>query len=385
MTVEDLDPVTLVARTTYQNDCPARRVDGIVASERRSEWVLNLAGVLCVVSLSTPSVAPGVAADRTLSFFVPDETVTTWTEIPMIGGTDLALDDARGLAYVAVPMQQRVAVVSLSPLAEIDSIAVPGEIRYVFPSADGQRLYGGLFDQGRVVSIDLNTRQVVANVDIGAQLGRVAVRSIAEVAPNELVVGADGPFAEETYLVHVRLGAPQDAERIGCAQPYGGVMVWPSPDRHYLYVATNSERCPLLEKRDLTKEGFPLVKGSDPGSTANLGRQAMTSDGAYILGQEGDVVSSSTLWVSGYVGFAGQPIASNDPDRFYLASEAGVSTYRVHDYSLRHSVLYGCWSTRARGIARSFATRDESKFVLLGHDEGLCIVDAQPKAAAVSR
>jgi DNA-binding beta-propeller fold protein YncE len=373
-----LDPVTLAVTKTYSTDCPPGLVTDITSSEASGEWMILDAGMICVVSTTAPTVAPGAAADRRLPDRAPPQESVASVEIAMIGGTDIVLDEDRGVAYVAIPMQQRVAVVSLAQFSVIDSIPAPGEIRYIVMSEDGQTLYGGLFDQGRVISIDLDSRDVVGNVDLLSLLGGPGVASIVEIGPGELIVGVHLQSADPSYIVHVLLDDPGNAQRIGCSDGYGSTALWQDPDHDYLYIATNTTRCPVLEKRDVSQPGFPLVITSQPNMSANLGGGQISADGAHLLGASGEIISTNSLWTIGLI-VGGRPIASSNPDIVYAAGLYAVSTSRIHDFAWLSIALHGCVSTGDPfGVLDAVVTRDESRFYLLGGGGGLCAVEALP-------
>jgi DNA-binding beta-propeller fold protein YncE len=377
-----IDPDTLEPGTHYSTDCPTRLVTGVHPGLRAGEWMINLAGQVCVVATATPEDPPGVDADRMLPPWVIDPVPRPAVEVAADGGTDLELDEARDVAYIAIPMESRIEVMSLSQPAVVDSIAIPGEIRNIAMSDDGNRLYGSLADQGKVVSIDLDSRQVTASLDLATLLGTLTVGDVVEAAPGDLIVGANSPFGDVTYVVLASFADPSAAARIGCTEGYGGTALWKSPDARYLYVATNSLRCPLLEKRDLAQPGFPIVRASELGNSntgADLGRHAMTSDGRHILGQGGDIISTETLWSLGLVTGSGQPMASSDPDRYYVSSFITVRTVSVHDFAVKNSVQFPCNSVGS-GVAEARVTRDESRFLVLGRgslfvDGSVCVVD----------
>ena len=379
-----INPDTLEAGTHYSTDCPPRLVTGVHAGLRAGEWIVDLAGQMCLVSTATPTNPPGVDADRALPPWLAEPVFRPAVEVPMLGGTDFELDEPRDVAYVAIPMQGRIDVMSLSQLAVIDSIAIAGEVRNIAMSDDGDRLYGSLADQGRVVAIDLDTRQVTATLDLGALLGLPSVGDVVEAGPGDLIVGANSPFADVTYLVHANLADPSGASRIGCTDGYGGTALWKSPDSRYLYVATNSLRCPLIEKRDLTAPAFPVVRASElgnPNTGVDLGRHAISPDGRHIFGQELDIISTDTLWSLGQAGGGGQPIASGDPDRFYASSFNSIMTLNVPEFRIMSIVQFPCISAGfPDGVAEARVSRDESRFFVLGHGGlvvggSICVLD----------
>jgi hypothetical protein len=317
----------------------------------------------------------------------PQVIAVAHVEVPMHGGTDLALDEARRVIYVAVPMQRRIAVVSLDSLREIQSIPIPGEIRYILLSEDGQRLYGGLYDQGRIIVLDLHTRTLVANVDVSMALGRLDVAGMVEISPFELLAGALSVFAEPSRVVHVRLNEPSSASSIGCEADYGGTALWTSPDRRYLYIATNSLRCPLLEKREFRQPDFPVVRSAHPGARANLGTRAMSADGNWLHGAEGQLLSTQTLWSTGY-SLAGLPVGSRRADRYYSIGGGMLRTHRIHDYRVLTVAPLGCVSLAPPfgEAVRAVTTNDERSLIVLGHNqpliETLCVVDLPPPSVA---
>jgi hypothetical protein len=267
---------------------------------------------------------------------------------------------------------------SLSQLIVVDSIQVPGDIRNIAMSDDGNRLYGSVADQGRVVSIDLDSRQITASLDLQNLLGAPTVGDVVEVGPGDLVVGAYDPTEVTSYVVHVRLADPSGASRIACSEGYGGTAIWKSPDKKYLYIATDTLRCPLLEKRDLTQPGFPIIQATElgnPNTGLDLGRHAMSKDGRYIYSQNLDVIDTKTLWSLGFAGPGpAQPLASNDPDRLYASDGPIVITLNVPEYRILKMTQFPCDSA-IWGIAELRARSDESTFYLLGHDGAVCVVN----------
>jgi hypothetical protein len=194
-------------------------------------------------------------------------------------------------------------------------------------------------------------------------------------------VGANSPFADPTYVVHVRLADPSAATRIGCPDAYGGTSIWKSPDARFLYIATNSLRCPVFEKRNLRQPGFPIVVATElgnPNTGANTGRHAMSPDGRYVFGQELDVISTKTLWSLGTVGGFGLPMASTDPTRFYASSFNIVRTMSATEFRILGGVTFPCVFVERFGGAEARISRDESKVYVLGHDGGVCAVVMRP-------
>ncbi len=376
-----INPQTLEAGTHYSTDCPPRLVTGVTAGARAGDWLINLSGQVCVVSTATPGAPPGVDADRVLPPWGLEPVWKPVVEVPTPGGTDLEVDEARGLAYVAIPMQGRIDVLSLSQFAVVDSIDVPGEIRNIAMSDDGDRLYGSVADQGVVVVIDLDTHQITATLSLGALLGLPSVGDVVEVGPDELIVGAFSPFGEPSYVVHVHIADPAGADRIGCSEAYGGTAIWKSPDGRYVYIATNTLRCPLIEKRDLTLSGFPVVHATElgnPNAGTDLGRHAISPDGRHIFSQSLDIVSTETLWSLGKAagGFA-IPVASSDATRFYASEFNSILTLSVTEFRLLSAVQFPCYSVLPPfGVSEARASQDESTFYILGH-QAVCIVDVR--------
>jgi hypothetical protein len=369
------------SRTYHKTDCPPRLVDAVHATERRDEWMLDLAGIVCVVSFSAPDVPPARDADRTLPAAWPEHLSAPYAEIPLHGGFDILLDEPRKLLYASIYGENRIAVLSLDTLEPVDSIAAPGEVGRIFLSRDQQTLYADLYEQGSIIEVDLETRQIRSKVDLAELLGRDTVGDIVELGPRNLIVGAYAAFAEPTWLVHVDLAAPESAERVGCMAGYGGTGLFPSPDRHYLYVTTNSARCPLLEKRDLTQPDLPIVKAADPYDENYLSRRSISSDGRHILGGGAEIISADTLWSTGLVQplLPGGPIASRDPDKYYYIDGLGgdIATVRISDYAVTSFIWTGCptFYEDDNGYQTAVLTSDERYIIIMDEGNYLCVVE----------
>lgn len=368
---------------SYPHDCTPALLTGLVSLGREGQWVLNQSGTLCVVSLAIPSNPPGVEEDRRLPPVQPDPVFVPYTETAIVGAVDLALDEPRGLVYLPIPVQQQLAIYSLKQVAVVETLPMPGPAHRVQMSADGGRLYIGFREAGRVVAMDLTTRQIVASVDVGLLLGPAEVWDMVEVAPMHLLIGALAQPVTTTYVVEVFLDNPGQSRRVGCSEGYGGTGLQASPDRRFLMVSTNRIGCPLFAKWDLTAPDFTTVLATSDNNQNNLGRTAVTIDGNLLIGQDGHVIDTDTLWPTA-LSVPGVPMGGSTPDGFYVAGGQAVFTVRTSDFSITSIAQSICQSlVFPGGVNRAVATADGSHFLLLGSGgagipQALCVLQSVP-------
>jgi hypothetical protein len=378
-----LDPSNFSEVTSYPNDCVPALAKGLVSLGHDGQWVLNQSGMLCVVSLASPTTPPGVDADRRLPPVQPDPVFVPHTETAIVGAVDLALDEPRGVVYLPIPVQQQLAIYSLQLVSVVDTLSMPGSAHRVQMSADGERLYIGFREDGRVAAMDLTTHQIVASAEVGSLLGPAEVWDMVEIAPMHLLVGALAQPPTVTYVVEVFLDDPSQSRRVGCLQGYGGTGLQVSPDRSYLMVGTNQIGCPVLAKWDLTAPDFPTVLTTSVSNSNNLGRSAITIDGSLLIAQDGHVIDTDTLWPTA-LSVPGVPMGGSTPDRFYVAGGQAVFTVRTSDFSISSIAQSICQSVDfPGGVNRAVATTDGSQFLLLGSGsratpQALCIFSPVP-------
>lgn len=373
--VRQLDPSSFGEISSHPHDCTPARLTGLVSLGRDGQWALNQPGMLCVVSMATPTTPPGVDADRRLPSVWPDSVLVPFTETAIVGAVDVALDEPRGVVYLPIPVQQQLAIYSLQQIAVVQTLPMPGSAHRVQMSADGERLYIGFREAGRVAAMDLTTRQIVASVDVGSLLGPAEVWDMVEVAPMHLLISALAQSVSTTYIVEVFLDNPGQSRRVGCTLGYGSTGLQASPDRRFLMVATNRIGCPLFAKWDLTVPGFPTVLATSDNNQNNLGRTAVTIDGSLMIGQDGHVIDTDTLWPTA-LSAPGVPMGGSTPDRFYVAGGQSVVTVRTSDFAVTSIAQSICQSVVPGGVNRAVATADGSRFLVLGSGGGLFVPQA---------
>ncbi len=154
---------------------------GPAASTRRQiKAFLAMFGVLALSAATFGQVSGEAAASPPQG----------WTDTVLpADGTDLVLDEGRGVAYVSLLAPQTVAVVDLATGVLIREIAVPGDPSGMDLGASGDVLYVGLSGTGAVEIIDLVTNDQ-STISVTPELS-ILVWDVLELDANRLLV-ADG-------------------------------------------------------------------------------------------------------------------------------------------------------------------------------------------------
>lgn len=375
---------TLAPLQTYVNDCPAGvGAISLTPAPAPGDWIIGMTtNILCVVSTSNPSVAPGAPGSRALPPVLPSATPAPWVVISATAPNSVVIDSSRGVAYVA-DGDGTVDIYSLAQQSFVSSIPVPGKPGVVTLGADGTTLYVGLFDVGSVVTVDRNTNAVTnSGVNLATALGTPDIVSITEITPGHVLVSSipnDGGIGPNTYLVDVVLASPSSAQRVGCAAGYQGGLPVISPDGHYLYVV-NAVTCPP-EKRDLTQSGYPVVtSGPLGGYSGGDGPPSITPDGAHLL-SGGVIIDTNTMQQTANF-FGGLALASSNPDHYYLVEAETVMTIELHDLKVLGFVQNQCQSEGFYGDTDATISADDKTVISIGpYDLGvgaLCVTQLTP-------
>jgi hypothetical protein len=374
---------TLAPLQTYANDCPAGvGAISLTPAPAPGDWIIGMTtNILCVVSTSNPSVAPGAPGSRALPPVLPSATPAPWVEIPASAPNRVVIDSSRGVVYVA-DGAGTVDIYSLAKQTFVSSIPVPGKPQVVTLGADGTTLYVGLFDVGSVVTINRNTNAVTnGGVNLATALGTPDIVSITEIAPGHVLVSSipsEGGIGPNTYLVDVVFANPSSAQRVGCAAGYQGALPVISPDGHYLYVV-DAVTCPP-EKRDLTQPGYPVVmSGPLGGYSGGDGPPSITPDGAHLL-SGGVIIDTNTMQQTANF-YGGLALASSNPDHYYLVDTQTVMIIELHDLKVLSFVQNQCQSEYF-GVTDATISADEKTVIGIGpYDLGagaLCVTQITP-------
>jgi DNA-binding beta-propeller fold protein YncE len=378
---------TLHATTQITTDCPQEVLNGIASVGLNGEWLINGSeGDLCAISTTQPNAPPGEAGSVALA--APPSTQWVATTETVVGNFpyDMAFDPANDRFYVTVPQSNELVFVAANEGGVVTTLAMPGQPGHVIASADGVHLYVGLLDQGSIVVVDRQTVQVVQTIDLSTLLGQDGVGSLFELSPGNLFVG--GPpsntnVAMVSYAVELNPANPSAAQRIGNAQGYCFPFFAASPDTHYLYI--DGAGCnTIIEKRDLTTPGLPVVMTSASVDQLSLQFSTQSADGSrlYIYGTY--IVDASTLRVVGAVS-DGAPFLSTDGTQL-LASQS-FYLYSFNLVTQQPLALLGgnCQSWSANwGDATQFMWPDQSHWAILsigdiGDPGSVCVMSMAPQ------
>ncbi|MBV8865105.1 MAG: hypothetical protein JO210_06855, partial [Acidobacteriaceae bacterium] len=363
-----LDGTTLRAIGQLTTDCAQAVLSGIAFAGVPGQWLINLGdGSLCVISTVTPSQAPGVDGNRALSIYQNPQPINTVETIVGYFPYDMVLDAARDRFYVSLPQQQQLVSVAATAGGVVGSIAIPGEPGFLQLSADDVHLYVGLRFKGSIVVIDLTTSKVVQTIDLSSLLAQNSTGKLFELSPGDLLVG--GPPQETpaglllSYAVELNPSVPKSAHRIGNTKGYCFPHFTQSPDGHFLYI--DGPGCAtVIEKRDLTRTGWPVVMTSDPADLLSLPESPQSSDGSRLYLPGMYVLDTTTLRFVGYMA-GGEPFLSKDGSKLFSVEDFHLSTWDIATQRILATAAGNCQSYSDWGSAANIMWPDRSRFAIL--------------------
>jgi len=282
--------------------------------------------------LETPGIDTVVLRTRDLSSATPLQ-IIRYRELDW-PGNDLAFDTERGLIYVAVPGDHPVGnhIVAVDPAtgAEEFAIFVGSEPRQLVPSADGGYLYVALEGVPRIVRINLDSREVDLDFDLGRN-GDIPYfpldLAVSPLDPDLIAVAIEHPARTPAYN--------------GTALYRNGVQVdyWYErrPEVHFLEFAPDGasvygasigdETIALLS---VTDDRLAL-KGSEPSLDGRQVYGIEIADGR-LYGSLGEVLDANDLSRIGTCGQGGFALPEPDQGRIiYLTSTAQAPRLSAYD------------------------------------------------------
>jgi len=210
---------------------------------------------------------------------------------------DVELDRTRRRAYISLPEQNAVSIVSLDTMLEIDRRWVGASPFGIAMDTTGSKLYIALNDGGSIATLDLSTLDI-ANIDLTTTLKAGDVFDVLVPRSDELFAtgGAGGTTASQA--VRVDLANSNQATLIDGGNQIGGSPSTLSArnNPNYLYIASaGSVNLFRVNKYDLNQPSIPELQESPWPDIREAKTLSVAPDGTQLITNSGQVLDATSL------------------------------------------------------------------------------------------